>query len=107
MSAARDMSPDIFFQRKRNSSRVYQMLKPAELIVYWPVAGSKLALPGITGLPISDWPVKMPIGVSKFLLGRWKSGGGATWVCVADPGWAHSGAAGFGGVDVVGVCAWI
>ena len=61
-------------------------------------AASKLALPGTTGLPISDWLLKMPMGVSKVLLGRWKSGGGATWVWVAEPGWAHDGTAGVGAV---------
>src|ERR1700733_1538712 len=36
----------------------------------------------------------MPIGVSKFLLGRWKSVGGATCTWLAEPGWAHGGGAG-------------
>jgi hypothetical protein len=46
-------------------------------------------------------------GASQFLLGWWNSGGGATWVWVAEPGCAHAGApvAGAAGADVAGVCA--
>lgn len=54
---------------------------------------------------MSDWPSKMPMGVAKFLLGRWKSGGGATWVWVAEPGCAHAGAVGAGVAGGVGACA--
>jgi len=54
---------------------------------------------------MSDWPSKMPMGVAKFLLGRWKSGGGATWVWVAEPGCAHAGAVGAGVAGAVGACA--
>src|SRR5580704_1049789 len=36
----------------------------------------------------------MPIGVSKFRLGRWKSAGGGTCTCVGEPGCAQSGTAG-------------
>src|ERR1700691_5600823 len=53
-----------------------------------------MALPGTRALPMSDWPSKIPIGVLKFVLRRWKSGGGATCGCVADPGCAQSGACG-------------
>ncbi len=63
MSAANETSPDSFFQRKRNSSRKYQMLYPAELMVYRFVCASKLALPGTSEEPTSAWPSKMPIGV--------------------------------------------
>jgi hypothetical protein len=39
MSAASEASPDSFFHKYRNSSRVYQTLYPAELTVYCPVCG--------------------------------------------------------------------
>src|SRR5215204_960789 len=70
------------------------MLYPADVIVYVPLAASKLARPGTTAVPMSDWPSKMPIGVLKWVLARRKSGGGGTWVRVAVPGYAHSGACG-------------
>src|SRR5580698_7863166 len=73
-------------------------------MVYWPDAGSKEALPGTSAAPMSDWPVKTPMGVSKFLLGRWKSGGGATWACVAEPGCAQDGAAEGDGACTGGDC---
>src|ERR1700733_6501232 len=63
-------------------------------MVYAPVAASKVALPGTRALPMSDCPSKMPMGVLNVVLGRWKSGGGATCGCVADPGCAQSGACG-------------
>src|SRR5438045_8224237 len=43
----------------------------------------------------------MPIGLSKFLLGRWKSTGGGTCLWVAEPGCAQSGTA---GVSPAGDC---
>ena len=45
---------------------------------------------------MSDCPWNMPMGISKFLLGRWKFAGGGTCWCVAVPGCAHSGTAGVG-----------
>jgi hypothetical protein len=42
------------------------------------------------------------MGVAKFVLGRWKSGGGATWTCVADPGSAQSGTAGASAATAAG-----
>jgi hypothetical protein len=48
----------------------------------------------------------MPIGMAKLVLGLWKSAGGATWVWVAEPGWAQTGALGAGVVGAMGVCAW-
>ena len=50
------------------------------------VAGSKVAEPGTRALPMSAWPVKLPMGVAKMRLGRWKSGGGAICWCVGEPG---------------------
>ena len=63
-------------------------------MVYSRVAESKEALPGTSAEPTSDWPSKIPMGVSKVVVGRWKSEGGATWVWVAEPGWAQAGAVG-------------
>src|SRR5688572_12251010 len=70
------------------------MLYPAELIVYCFVLRSKVALPGTAAVPISDWPSKIPMGVSKCVLARRKSAGGATWVWVAEPGCAQAGTVG-------------
>src|ERR1700761_178850 len=72
------------------------MLYPAERTVYRLVAGSYVPLPDTKAAPISDWPSNTPIGISRFLLGRWKSAGGGTCSCVGEPGCAHRGTTNFG-----------
>src|ERR1019366_2868844 len=54
---------------------------------------------------MSDWPSNTPIGVSKFRLGRWKSAGGGTCLCVAEPGSAQSGTTGAGPGCAPAACA--
>ena len=73
--------------------------------MYFPVAASKLALPGTTAVPTSDWPSKIPIGILKCVLARRKSGGGGTWVRVAVPGYAQSGACGLA-AGLAGAGTW-
>src|SRR5215472_9375316 len=54
---------------------------------------------------MSDWFSKMPMGWLKVTVGRWKSAGGGTCLCVAEPGRAQSGTSGDCVEDEAGACA--